>query len=96
MEVDASKMSGNIGEWSITEETEKDNSLQKAIYKLAASVPSQTKVNLDAKYKFERENDELLKAFFDLGVALTDENGEYRSTIDVLNDLSEKWKDIKT
>ena len=96
MELDASKMSGNIGGWSITEKTEKDNPLQRAIYKLAESVPSQTKANLDAKYKFENENDELLKAFFDLGVALTDDNGEYRSTSDVLNDLAEKRNDLKT
>ena len=42
MEQDASKMSGSIGGWSITEKTGKDNSLQKAIYKLAASSKSFT------------------------------------------------------
>lgn len=94
MEKDASKMSGNIGRWSITEKTEKDDSLQKAIYKLAASVPSQTKANLDAKYKFEKETDELIKAF-GLSATLIGENDKHRSTEYVLNNLVKKWKDIE-
>lgn len=93
MEENANKMCGNIGGWSITEKTEKDNSLEKAIYKLAHSVPLQMQEYLNAKYIFETETDELLNRFFDLGVALLDDNGEYRSTVDVLNDIAAKWKE---
>lgn len=30
------------------------------------------------------------------GIFLKDENGKYRSMIDVLNDIAEKWNDLKT
>ena len=87
------KMSGNIGGWTVTEEPKQYKSLREAVYKLAHSVPIQTQENLDAKYRFETETDELLSRFFDLGVKLLDDNGEYRSTEDVLNDIAKKWKE---
>jgi hypothetical protein len=68
----------------------KNEVLKETIAKLAGSIPLQTKANIDAKYRFETETDELINTFAELGIALTDDNGEYRSTENVLNDLTEK------
>ena len=91
--VGGDQISGNIGGFTVVEEPEQYSSLRKAVYKLAHSAPLQTQENLNAKYRFETETDELLSRFFDLGVALLDDNGEYRSTEDVLNDIAAKWKE---
>ena len=71
-----------------------DNNLQikESIQKLADSIPLSTK----EKHQFETEIDEIINAFAKIGVALTDDNGEYRFTGDVLHDLAEKWNDLKT
>lgn len=65
-------------------------SLKETIAKLADSIPLQTKANIDTKYKFETETNELINAFAKLDIALTDNNGEYRSTENVLNDLAQR------
>lgn len=86
------KRGANYGIKFLRRVEDKDSKLKEVIKKLAGSVPSSTK----AKYQFETETDELINAFAEIGIALTDDNGEYRSTGDVLNDLAEKWNDLKT
>ena len=60
-----------------------------------ASVPEQTKANVNAKYNFDKDNNALIDAFAKIGIALKDENGDYRNTYDVLKDMSEKYKQLK-
>lgn len=86
------KRGANYGIKFLRRVEDKDSKLKEVIKKLAGSAPSSTK----AKYQFETETDELINAFAEIGIALTDDNGEYRSTGDVLNDLAEKWNDLKT
>ena len=86
------KRGANYGIKFLRRVEDKDSKLKEVIKKLAGSAPSSTK----AKYQFETETDELINAFAEIGIALTDGNGEYRSTGDVLNDLAEKWNDLKT
>lgn len=69
--------------------------MKEVIEKLAASVPEQTKANVDAKYNFDNDNKALIEAFAKIGIALRDENGDYRNTYDVLKDMSEKYEQIK-
>ncbi len=65
------------------------------IEELAASVPEQTKANVNAKYNFDNDNKALIEAFTRIGVALRDENGDYRNLYDVLKDMGEKYEQIK-
>ena len=69
---------------------ENDKRLKKIIEKFTESIPPSTKV----KYEFEKENDQLISALAELGVALTDNNGEYCSTTDVLTTISDTWDDV--
>lgn len=75
--------------------------LKRTIEKFVASIPPQTKANVDAKVKFDKETVDFINAFvdFDLegylrkcGVAIRTENGEYRNTCDILSDLSKAYK----
>lgn len=68
--------------------------MKEVIEELAASVPEQTKANVDAKYNFDNDNKALIEAFAKIGIALRDENGDYRNTYDVLKDMSEKYEQI--
>ena len=68
--------------------------MKEIIEKFASSVPEQTKVNEDAKYNFDKDTKMLIEAFAKIGVALRDENGNYRNTYDVLKDMSEKYNNI--
>ena len=69
--------------------------MKEVIEQLAASVPEQTKANIDAKYNFDNDNKALIEAFANIGIALRDENGDYRNTHDVLKDMSEKYEQLK-
>jgi hypothetical protein len=69
--------------------------MKEVIEQLAASVPEQTKANVDAKYNFDKDNNALIEAFAKIGIALRDENGDYRNTYDVLKDMSEKYEQLK-
>ena len=68
--------------------------MKEVIEKLVASVPEQTKANVGAKYNFDKDNKALLEAFANIGIALRDENGDYRNTYDVLKDMSEKYEQL--
>jgi len=68
--------------------------IKEIIEKLAASVPEQTKANAEAKYNFDNDNKALIEAFAEIGIALRDENGDYRNTYDVLKDMSEKYEQL--
>lgn len=69
--------------------------MKEVIEQLLASVPEQTKANVNAKYNFDKDNNALIDAFAKIGVALKDENGDYHNTYDVLKDMSEKYKQLK-
>lgn len=69
--------------------------MKEVIEQLLASVPEQTKANVNAKYNFDKDNNALIDAFAKIGIALKDENGDYRNTYDVLKDMSEKYKQLK-
>ena len=69
--------------------------MKEVIRKLADSVPEQTKANVDAKYNFDKDNNTLIESFAKIGIALRDENGDYRNTYDVLKDMSEKYESLK-
>ena len=69
--------------------------MKEVIEQLLASVPEQTKANVNAKYNFDKDNNVLIDAFAKIGIALKDENGDYRNTYDVLKDMSEKYKQLK-
>lgn len=69
--------------------------MKEAIEQLLASAPEQTKANVNAKYNFDKDNNALIDAFAKIGIALRDENGDYRNTYDVLKDMSEKYKQLK-
>lgn len=69
--------------------------MKEVIEELAASVPEQTKANVDAKYNFDNDNKALIEAFAKIGIALRDKNGDYRNTYDVLKVMSEKYERIK-
>ena len=71
------------------------NYMEEVIKKLADSVPEQTKANVDAKYNFDKDNKALIEAFAKIGIALRDENGDYRNTYDVLKDMSVKYEQLK-
>ena len=68
--------------------------MKEVIEKLAASVPEQIKANVDAKYNFDKDSNALIEAFAKIGIALRDENGDYRNTHDVLKDMSEKYEQL--
>lgn len=69
--------------------------MKEVIEQLLASIPEQTKANVNAKYNFDKDNNALIDAFAKIGIALRDENGDYRNTYDVLKDMSEKYKQLK-
>ena len=69
--------------------------MKEVIEQLLTSVPEQTKANVNAKYNFDKDNNALIDAFAKIGIALKDENGDYRNTYDVLKDMSEKYKQLK-
>lgn len=71
------------------------NYMEEVIKQFADSVPEQTKVNVDAKYNFDKDNKALIEAFAKIGIALRDESGDYRNTYDVLKDMSEKYEQLK-
>ena len=66
--------------------------MEELIKKLAGSVPEQTKINVDARYNFDKDTKALIEAFAKIGVAFRDENGDFRNTYDVLKDMSEKYQ----
>ena len=68
--------------------------MKEVIKQLAGAVPEQTKANVDAKCKFEEDNKVLIEAFKNIGIVFRDENGDYRNTYDVLNDISEKYEQL--
>lgn len=68
--------------------------MKEVIEKIAASVPEQIKANADSKYNFDNDNKALIEAFAKIGIALRDENGDYRNTHDVLKDMSEKYEQL--
>lgn len=68
--------------------------MKHVIKELAASVPEQIKENADYKYNFDNDNRALIAAFAKIGIALRDENGDYRNTHDVLKDMSEKYEQL--
>lgn len=68
--------------------------MKELIKKLAAYVPEQTKANVDAKHNFDKDTKGLIEAFATVGIALRDENGDYRNTCDVLKDMSEKYEQL--
>ena len=68
--------------------------MKEVINKLVDSIPEQTKANVDAKYSFDKENKVLIESFAKIGVALRDENGDFRNTYDVLKDMSEKYEQL--
>ena len=68
--------------------------MEEVIKKLAGSVPEQTKAFADAKYNFDNDNKALIEALAKIGIALRDENGDYRNTHDVLKDISEKYEQL--
>ena len=69
--------------------------MKEVIEQLLASVPEPTKANVNAKYNFDKDNNALIDAFAKIGIALKDENGDYRNTYGVLKDMSEKYKQLK-
>lgn len=69
--------------------------MKEVIKQLADSVPEQTKANVDAKYNFDKDNKALIEVFVKIGIALRDENGDYRNTNDVLKNMSEKYEQLK-
>lgn len=69
--------------------------MKEVIEQFVASVPEQTKANADSKYNFDNDNRALIDAFAKIGIALRDENGDYRNTYDVLKDMSEKYEQLK-
>ena len=69
--------------------------MKEVIEQFAASVPGQTKANVDAKYNFDKDSNALIEALAKIGIALRDENGDYRNTYDVLKDMSEKYEQLK-
>ena len=71
------------------------DNMKEVIEQLLASVPEQTKANVNVKYNFDKDNNALIDAFAKIGIALKDENGDYRNTYDVLKDMSEKYKQLK-
>lgn len=68
--------------------------MKEVIKKLAGSVPEQTKANVNAKYNFDKDTNALIESFAKIGIALRDENGDYRNTYDVLKDMSEKYEQL--
>lgn len=68
--------------------------MKELIKKLANSVPEQTKANVNAKYNFDKDSKEIIEAFAKIGIALRDENGDFRNTYDVLKDMSEKYEQL--
>ena len=68
--------------------------MKEIIKQLAGSVPEQIKANVDAKYNFDNDNKALIEAFAKIGIALRDENSDYRNTHEVLKDTSEKIRAI--
>ena len=68
--------------------------MKELIKKLADSVPEQTKANVDARYNFDKDTKGLIEAFAKVGIALRDENGDFRNTYDVLKDISEKYEQL--
>lgn len=68
--------------------------MKEVIQKLAGSVPEQTRANADSKYNFDNDTKALIEAFAKIGIALRDENGDFRKTGDVLKDMSEKYEQL--
>lgn len=68
--------------------------MKELIKKIADSVPEQTKANVDARYNFDKDTEGLIEAFAKVGIALKNENGDFRNTSDVLKDMSEKYEQL--
>lgn len=68
--------------------------MKELIKTLAGSVPEQTKTNVDARYNFDKNTKGLIEAFAKIGIALRDENGDFRNTYDVLKDMSKKYEQL--
>ena len=68
--------------------------MKELIKKIANSVPEQTKANVDARYNFDKDTKGLIGAFAEVGIALRNENGDFRNTSDVLKDMSEKYEQL--
>ena len=68
--------------------------MKELIKKIADSVPEQTKANVDTRYNFDKDTKRLIEAFAKVGIALRDENGDFRNTYDVLKDMSEKYEQL--
>lgn len=68
--------------------------LERLLQELVDSIPVKTKENMDAKQRFEAENNALISALNGLNIPVKDENGNYRPTLDVLKDISEVYYDL--
>ena len=68
--------------------------MKEVIKKLAGSAPEQIRANADAKYNFDNDSKALIEAFAKIGIALRDENGDYRNIHEVLKDTSEKYEKL--
>lgn len=68
--------------------------MKEVIKKLAGSVSEQIRANADAKYNFDNDSKALIEAFAKIGIALRDENGDYRNIYEVLKDTSEKYEKL--
>ena len=68
--------------------------MKELIKKLTDSVPEQTKANVDARYNLDKDTKGLIEAFAKVGIALGDEDGNFRDTYDVLKDMREKYEQL--
>lgn len=68
--------------------------MKEVIEELVNSVPEQSRTNANSKYNFDNDNKALIEAFAKIGIALRDENGNYRNTCDVLKDMHEKYEQL--
>lgn len=68
--------------------------MKEVIEELVNSVPEQSRTNANSKYNFDNDNKALIETFAKIGIALRDENGNYRNTCDVLKYMHEKYEQL--
>ncbi len=94
---------GNSYEQSVALLTAANTTLQNAaksstgLRTIAARIRN-TKADLDelGESMTTAEYDDIIKQLTHLNVSLTDANGEYRSTYDIMKDIADKWKDLSS
>lgn len=67
---------------------------ERLLEELVNSILEQTRENIDAKCKFEVENNALIAVLSKLDIHVKDENGNFRPTLDVLKDVGEVYYDL--